>query len=717
MDKLIPRNNTSFIRSLEQTINNLHIDKNDILKYHQRIVHTYLLKYPFIRGILAYHGMGSGKTILSVSIIDSVIQTKSYKNILFISSKTLHGNFLEDYKKYLKIQNSPMDDNQMESYIKENCHFITLTANNMLEQIIKSLSIEQTQKLDDVFIVIDEAHNFFNGISNGSKNHSGLYELIMNAKKIKILFLTGSPITNDPFEIALCFNMLNGYYYVKHNNKNNKKLSLFGENYDDFKKYFILHPETLDVDKNANKIPVINNKEKFSNRIIGLVSYYGTDAIKNLIPKLLEPIIEYIPMSNQQYASYSIARDRELEETKKSFMTKAKPLQKPQGTSSSYRVRSRQLSNFLYPEYASNSYRDDNGYTHYEKFIDKLKPEVFSKKELDIYSPKLLKLLHNLSKHLPKEMLIEFKPKNIKEIKDIEIGPGIIYSQFIDSGIGLIAKSLEHYNMIDISKTFNKKYEKNQKGTFAIISGEIDPEIRTNIIKLAKSPDNKRGELLSLLLITATGAEGISTKYMKHVHAFEPFWHWSRLSQVFARAARLGSHQDLPELERIVQPYIYLSNYPSIFFQKNTNDVQKEETTDINLYHKSIQNQILIDTFLKTLKESSIDCLIHYDKNPGATQDFQCRKCNPTNTPLFIQDLLIDMKTDSPCTKLVEEKIKAKSISIEDAKGKREYMYYIKNEDIHIFQKNEDINAYQEIFEDNPDYFILSEKITKEELD
>lgn len=713
MQNLIPRNNTSFIKSLEVAIKSIIIDKNDPLKYHQRIVHEYLLNYPHIRGILAYQEMGSGKTILAASIIDTVLKKKLFKNVVFISSKTLHANFINDYKKYIKMINPLLDEIEIENILISNCKFITLTANNMLQQINDALAdpfLEKSKNLDDTFLVIDEAHNFFNGITNGSKNYIGLYELIMDAKNIKLLFLTGSPITNDPFEMAVCFNMLNGYFTISDHNKT-KKLTLFGEHYTDFSRYFVSHPDTLNIDGNSSSIPIINNKEKFSNRIIGLVSYYGTDSIKNLLPKLEEIIVQIVPMSAEQYTDYVATRDKEQEETQKSFSTNIIPLQKPQGSSSSYRVRSRQSSNFVYPKYASNIYRDENGNLKIEKHLEKLKSESFDIDQLIMLSPKFVQLLVNISIHLPDNMLTDFKklkndkrwmPELIKKKSKIGIGPGIIYSQFIDSGIGLIAKILEHYKMKELTDLVS--IDNNPNGSFAIISGDTSPELRTELIKLSTSDNNKKGEILSLLLITATGAEGISTKYMRHVHAVEPFWHWARLSQVFARAARLGSHIGLPEEDRTVQPYIYLSDYPI------SSDKQKEETTDITLYHKAIQNQILIDSFLQTLKESSIDCMIHYsstDKNI-----INCRKCSPTNEKLFINDINVDIKILSPCKPLVEEKIKAKSIIINDMHGKREYMYYIdEKKNLHILSFNKDINAYQEIFPDHPDYFNLSEKI------
>lgn len=927
MEKLIPRNNTSFIKSAHETIKQIQKDKNDPLKYHQRIIHDYVLKYPHIKGILAFWEMGAGKTLLAVSLCESLLQQKKFKRILFISSKTLHGNFVGDYKKYLKMINSPMSDDEMNKHIYKNCKFITLTANNMLQQVFRSTKVDSTDamndsfeqillkdedeskvkkileeikksdstgNLDDSFVVIDEAHNFFNGVTNGSKNYIGLYNALMTAKNNKILYLTGSPITNDPFEVALGFNTLQGYFTTKNSAGKEEKLSLFGDSYDDFRKFFVTYPyadlvesnEVTEDNEHSNKrkmpIPIIKNAEKFSNRIVGLVSYYGTDQqeIKDLFPTLEELIVERVPMSIKQYSAYSSARDKEQEETKKSIFKQAtKPLQKPQGVSSSYRVRSRQISNFLYPKYASRTYKDDRGFVKYEKFIEKLKPNCFNvyvnnnknlkqvkndikkepkelkskepkehkekknknkksvkgkyegsdedktpkeepikeedtikeeetteednnlelekmdttknskeqKKEtkdqsldikdqeendekeddefgLETWSPKLAKLLVNLSIHLPKGMLDYFKdlskdsfytPELILNKSKIGVGPGIVYSQFVDSGVALVGKILKQHGMVQINENNIKNSAINPKGTFAIISGDVDAEFRSEIVKLAMSSDNKNGSLLSVLLITATGAEGISTKNMRHVHAIDPFWHWARLSQVFSRAARLGSHLDLDPSNRTVQPYLYLSDYPLVFEDKEQMKIKSvEDTTDVTLYFKAIQNRILIDSFERKIKEASIDCSIHYSglsnnqkkQNNQDEQDIDpknkkvkllknsnlvCKMCQPTNEPLFINDLAIDIKTPSTCRTLKEEKIKATAISIEDANGKRDYMYTFsdssgslnqkdlkkkdksENLEVFIFKFEPDLNAYQQIYEDNPDYYELYNKILK----
>ena len=144
----------------------------------------------------------------------------------------------------------------------------------------KSKEDDSTINLENKVIIIDEAHNLFNSIVNGSKIANEFYDIIMNTKKIKLIFLTGTPIINNPFEIAVAFNMLYGKIISNDKSLNNKKNyhTILPEYYADFQKYFV------DISSNSLK-----NEDKFKNRIYGLVSYYG-DMYNNIVKSIKDDI-------------------------------------------------------------------------------------------------------------------------------------------------------------------------------------------------------------------------------------------------------------------------------------------------------------------------------------------------------------------------------------------------------------------------------------------
>jgi hypothetical protein len=63
---------------------------------HQKIVRDYLNIYTPYRGLLLYHGLGSGKTCSSISIAEGL---KTHKNIIVMTPASLRRNYVEELKK------------------------------------------------------------------------------------------------------------------------------------------------------------------------------------------------------------------------------------------------------------------------------------------------------------------------------------------------------------------------------------------------------------------------------------------------------------------------------------------------------------------------------------------------------------------------------------------------------------------------------------------
>jgi hypothetical protein len=59
-------------------------------------------------------------------------------------------------------------------------------------------------------VVIDEAHLFIGTVRKGSKRLAPVYEALLSAKDCRIVFLSGTPIVNDPSELGWMYNALRG---------------------------------------------------------------------------------------------------------------------------------------------------------------------------------------------------------------------------------------------------------------------------------------------------------------------------------------------------------------------------------------------------------------------------------------------------------------------------------------------------------------------------
>ena len=220
-------NNTSFPSLISEYIKNL--PKNDILFDYQNIVYNYL-QDPKNRGMLVFHSTGSGKSITSISIAEHF--RKQGRDVLILSSKSLKSNYIKEIGNYNKKINTDITEEEIENIVS-NYQFVTSNASNMITQLQKKDSLIDDMlyevnkfKLDDKVVIVDEAHNLFNSIVNGSKNANEFYELVMKSKNIKLILLTGSPIINNFFEIVPALNMCAGY-------------TVLPEYYTDFKNMYI----------------------------------------------------------------------------------------------------------------------------------------------------------------------------------------------------------------------------------------------------------------------------------------------------------------------------------------------------------------------------------------------------------------------------------------------------------------------------------------------
>jgi hypothetical protein len=641
------RNNTSFLQSIRAKIQDIKQDQNDPLKYHQRLVVEYFTKYAQVRGLLLYHEMGSGKTILAAAIADTLYRSGRYRKVIFISNKILHTNFKQTLSS-LNIDQT-------------NYKFVTLNANNLLDQIERSTTEKLPTKLASMLkqestsgktnlercvVIIDEAHDFFNGVSNGSKNFIGLYDLLLNTVNIKILFMTGTPIVNDPFELVACFNSLHG------------NPPLFSEDYNDFAKYF----PTTDTGQ-------IKNLVKFANRITGLVSYYSIQEsmIKDLFPTVMPLQVMNVTMHEYQDRKYIIEFDKETKKSK-SITFKAQRMTKPESSGSSYMVKSREYSNIVFP--SENILID-------EDFVA----------ELPRYSSKFYLLLQNIMRYMskvPEQYSKLIKPAASTDLP-IHQGPGIVYSQFLDHGINTLASILEVLGLYNIHKNPTADGYK-----FCIISGEITEDQRLDILMRLKDPANIDGHLLFLLLISKSGALGVSTLNMMHVHIIEPYWNYSLIEQVIFRAARLNSHKNNPN--KLVIPYIYLAD--PLNRDNKTADML---SVDRIRYKQTLNNKYITELYRDILKRVSIDCTVNWKKN--------CIECLPNNKPLFTADFYLDMRQASNCIR-PDQEVEVKTIYYDE----QEYYYkQLPNGVLQIYMNTP--TGYAELSEDEFLYQAIKGKI------
>jgi hypothetical protein len=135
----------------------------------------------------------------------------------------------------------------------------------------------------------------------------------------------------------------------------------------------------------------------------------------------------------------------------------------------------------------------------------------------------------------------------------------------------------------------------------------------------ASGQSNVYGEMIKVIMITQSGAEGISLKHVRQVHVMEPYWNHIRIDQVVGRAVRTGSHIDLPQSERNVIVYIYYCTFTEKQLANSftIKTLDKGKTSDEHIYDIAKRKKSIIDGILDLLKRASVDCALNGHTHPG----------------------------------------------------------------------------------------------------
>jgi hypothetical protein len=231
---------------------------------HQDFIQRYLRMDTPERGLLVYHGLGSGKTATSIAAIEA---NRSKKRIIVMVPASLQDNYVKEIRKIgpILFGKGAASLTPYEWYFhridpsryvaiaeKANVPIELLEKNGGLFRIVRSgetddsyiwdkmpedmraqltgqivdtlmhqvsfvryngLSYKAAYALDlnNAVVVIDEVHNISRMVRNKDKGIGKiLYQKIRDAKNSKIIALSGTPLVNSPYELAILANMVHG---------------------------------------------------------------------------------------------------------------------------------------------------------------------------------------------------------------------------------------------------------------------------------------------------------------------------------------------------------------------------------------------------------------------------------------------------------------------------------------------------------------------------
>jgi hypothetical protein len=705
-------------------------------KMHQLFVRDYLQTESPYRGLLLYHGLGSGKTCTSIAISEMFA---NFRKIVVIMPKMLKSNFISQlmfcgFKNYIPGQKwkfirdrnvmrvaSDMLGVKIEDGLwlpdkdKDGVDFKDMS-NVEKRQLMKQIQYmidhtysfynypgiqrshmkdwDKNNPFDNKVVIIDEMHNLMGAVSNSGEEEEEeddkdkdisisrmLHNYLMKANNVKVILLSGTPIINKPIEIAHAMNLIKGHLnvykvkavknietkfqndvrvmslrreknyivftltpsgFVRANSKSGQLVSTdeYRSNHnnvklqDDIAKDVVrdlMKDTDIDIkrelvfpidDFNSTYIEngAMKNKQKFMKNIFGCVSYYEISG-DNFPTKKVHTI--EVDMSKLQFDAYSLLRDKEIRREKGNIRGGKKQ--------SLYKSFTRLVQLFFVENRPWRS-------------ILNLK-DVALKDRKNVLEAEIMKVQNNLMENGEKifvEKLNEYSPKMASLLGRLNNSDGLslVYTQYrMLEGVWAISQVLKFNGWSELTV-------KRDKRSYGIQIDGVDFEKITDmsifdrprfIVFTDDAKANEvllklfRGESVGLdvkiitqvkkfktvvaktLIITKSGAEGISLINVRQVHILEPYWNMNRIDQVAGRAIRMGSHNGLPLNERHVDIYIYVSNMTASQLKSNPtlkgND--KGLSTDKIIWKRAMEKVELNSPFLECMKRASIDCNYH----------------------------------------------------------------------------------------------------------
>lgn len=658
--------------------------RNDLRKY-QLFLSDYMdFRSPY-NSVLIYHGLGSGKTASSINIYNALYNYNPAWNVFLLVKASLKGEWLDQLKKWLK-----KDEYE---YRYKNIIFIHYDSPFADRNFMDALKNVDSAKKS--LYIIDEVHNFirnvYSNVTSGTgKRAQAIYDYIIQDKRenpdTRTVLLSGTPAINNPFELALLFNLL--------------RPGIFPKSESEFSQHFI---------STAGGYQTLNpsSKNMFQRRIMGLVSYYVGATPDRFASKSTEYVD--VPMSDYQDDIYNYFEDIE---------TKLAMSMRFRGQSGSqvYKVYTRQACNFVFPpisqkvngenrprpgkfklteqealklsESGDIKEKDKGKLVHVSEYLKMM--DLFIKSLEDYLAEKddqdrknkhtimddvrtfLTKYNNNYKEfHESKdkksslyEAMYISSPKFVNIIFNIMASPGpvVVYSNYVlMEGLQLFKTYLSFFGFYNYM--IKKDIDKSRVGYVEYHGGIKNKEDRIKGKDVFNMTENKLGTIIKIILISPAGSEGLNLKNVRQIHIMEPYWNEVRITQTVGRGIRQCSHLDLPLDQRHVD----------IFRYRSVRKRGDKLSTDQYIEEVARSKEGLLQSFLDAMREVAVDCNLFKNHNM-INQEYKCFQFNEPSLfdknigPAYRMDMADDVKLDNGSNSTKSDTVKIKVIKVKAVK-------------------------------------------------
>lgn len=572
------------------------------------------------------------KQILQFNNSPDIIKLKELKMKYSSRLKSRKGNGFFEFIGYKELVNKLIIKNQLDIKLQLNNIHSENELNYLINQDIIKLNTEFLEQFDKSLIICDEIHNVYNSLetNNWGMSLNIIFNYYKTKKSLRVLFLSATPINNNPIEIISLLNLLNTNSSVItkkdiFDSSNNIKPN----GYDIIKKN-IKGKISFLKDMDISSYPIKEIHGEFIKNIpyLKFIKCPMTD----LHFKTYEEVSkEYLVQKNINYINDEEENsDTGIDEIIEEISNINKKLHK---YPINLELDQRFLNDFVLP---SPNKKSSGMYLKNEiiKEIQNASLEWKTKYGLSLINDdKLLKntitgdilLENNIKKYSNKFFTLLQIVKNI--ILD-DKGKIFIYHNFIQvSGINLISQMLKMNGFVPFDEQTNKYSKCNicyklrdephnnhefKPIRFMIVSSLIHKNIIDKQLDSFNLSNNSNGEEIRLILGSKAIKESYNLKAIQNLIVVHQPDNISTLIQIFGRAIRKNSHIDLIPEKRKVNIYILVSSIPDFIQKKSKQYIYSYEEMK---YKYKLEIYKIIQKITNIFIEQAIDRNINYNIN------------------------------------------------------------------------------------------------------
>ena len=622
---------------------------------HQKILLDYLNIHTPYRGLLVYHGLGSGKTCSSIAVAEGFVHRAGMK-VWVLTPKSLEGNYRAEMLKcsdtYRRAQhwafsggqwqNSEADpnydalnpkeraavDKHIEAQINHNYTFVHYNGLNCLNFKEK---FQDANPFDNTVVVVDEVHALVARISASNQPHSPfrtLYEWFLSAANCRIVALSGTPLVDDPREFGILYNLIRGYISVwRVKLEHRVALEALGDLassvahfsctdlemvvtrappgftavYADGVLTGVQRGESRSDDEITHALQKFGEVRRESQKLLPDTSFEGVT--RDLFVRRIAGLTSYFPDAVDLMPVLHPRREHmvEMSAYQWTLYQSARELEGPAKLATvvpdSFRSASRAACNFVFPENVKRPVKKEP-----EDECDADDPAFAGEAE------KVAAQLARTNAFSLQELRGMYSPKFATVLDTLKKHPSarqLVFSNFVLlEGLRFFAEALNAngYERLVLEPTSNSGWEilslQPDRPKYVTYAGsDREKEMYLDIFNknwgAVPEPLHERLQKFTVNLVLMPAVEGVSLANVTHVHLLDPYWHPTRFVQAIGRARRLCQHS--ADVKDGVTPHVYL--------MKTKNE---KMSTDTYLYKHSKKKEAESHQWLDAVRQASL---------------------------------------------------------------------------------------------------------------